>query len=190
MLWASASSGLRRIASRHAAMASSSFPWSFRVIAEAIVGQGEVGLEPDRLAERGDGLVELPLVLQGDAEVIVGLGEVGLEPDRLAAFGDGLVDLPLVARVTPRVLWGLARSGLSRISLATYGDGLFECLGGFLRPTTFFQLRPQAANVTAHLGPESGQVPEHLDRLVGLALVASAWASSWAVSGRIERAAV
>ncbi len=57
------------------------------------MGIGEVGLEPDRRAVFGDGLVELPLVLQGVAEVGVGHGVVGLEPDRLAVLGDGLVEL-------------------------------------------------------------------------------------------------
>ena len=37
------------------------------------MGFGEVGLEPDRLAELGDRLVELPLAEQGEAEVVVGL---------------------------------------------------------------------------------------------------------------------
>ena len=60
-------------------------------LAQVAVGLGVVGLEPDRRAVFGDGLVELPLVSQGDAEVVVGLGEVGLEPDRRAVFGDRLV---------------------------------------------------------------------------------------------------
>ncbi len=72
------------------------------------MGLGVVGLEPDRLAVFGDGLVELALVLQGVAEVVVGHGEVGLEPDRLAVFGDGLVELALVARATPRLEWASA----------------------------------------------------------------------------------
>ena len=55
-------------------MASSSFPWSLQGEAEVVVGRGVVGLEPDRLAVFGDGLVELPLALQGVAEVVVGHG--------------------------------------------------------------------------------------------------------------------
>ena len=42
--------------------------------AEVAVGLGVVGLEPDRLAVFGDGLVELPLISQGVAEVVVGRG--------------------------------------------------------------------------------------------------------------------
>ena len=51
--------------------------------------QDVVGLEPDRRAVFGDGLVQLPLLAQGDAEVGVGVGVVGLESDRLAARGHG-----------------------------------------------------------------------------------------------------
>ena len=42
------------------------------------MGLGEVGLEPDGLAVVGDGLVQLPLAVQGDAEVEVGLASSGL----------------------------------------------------------------------------------------------------------------
>ena len=56
------------------------------------MGRGVVGLEPDRLAVRGDRLVAAsPWAVQGVAEVGVGLGVVGLEPDRLAVRGDRLV---------------------------------------------------------------------------------------------------
>ena len=67
------------------------------------MGLGVVGLEPDRLAVCGDGLVGLPLVAQGVAEVVVGHGVVGLEPDRLAEFGDGLVGFPWARRAMPRL---------------------------------------------------------------------------------------
>ena len=40
---------MSRIASRYSAIASSSFPWASRAIAEVVVGLGGVGLEPDRL---------------------------------------------------------------------------------------------------------------------------------------------
>ena len=60
------------------------------------VGHGVVGLEPDRLTVGRDGLVQLPLGLQGEDEAGVGLSVVGLEPDRLAVGRDGLVQLSLV----------------------------------------------------------------------------------------------
>ena len=68
---------------------------SSEVIAKVAVGLGEVGLESDRLAVFGDGVVELPLGIPGEAEIEVGVGVVGVEPDRLAIFGDGLLDLAL-----------------------------------------------------------------------------------------------
>ena len=76
------------------------------------MGRGVVGLEPDRLAEFGDGLGRLPLAEQGIAQVAVGKGVVGLEPDRLAECGDGLGQLPLVLRALPRVLYAQG-SGLA-----------------------------------------------------------------------------
>ena len=91
MSWALAWSGWSRIASRYSAMASATSPGS-QGVAEVEVGHGVVGLEPDRLAVCGDGLVELPLGTQGDAEVGVGDGVVGLEPDGLAGGGDGPVE--------------------------------------------------------------------------------------------------
>ena len=98
-----------RMASRYSAIASSSFPWASRAIAETGVGLGEVGLEPDRLAVLGDRLGRLPLPVQGGAEVGVGLGDVGPEPDRLAVFGDRLGQLPLVVRARPRLMWAPGR---------------------------------------------------------------------------------
>ena len=135
------------------------------------MGLGEVGLEPDRLAVFGDGLVELPLVAQGVAEVVVGLGEVGLEPDRLAAFGDGLVELPLVIQGDAEVGVGPASSGLSRIASRQAATACSStAAASFDRPRSF-NSRPETAQVTAVLGPQPGQVPEDLDRLVGFALV-------------------
>ncbi len=50
-------------------MASSSFFWSLQGDAEVVVGAGVFRVEFDGLAVAGDGLVQLPLLLQGDAEV-------------------------------------------------------------------------------------------------------------------------
>ena len=58
-------------------MASSSFPWLAQGVAEVVVGDGVVGLESDRLAVLGDGLVQLPLASQGVAEVEVGPAKSG-----------------------------------------------------------------------------------------------------------------
>ena len=73
-MWARTRSGSSRIASRYSAAASDSFPCSCQGVAEVVVGQGEVGLEPDRLAVFGDGLGHLPLPVQDAAQVVVGRG--------------------------------------------------------------------------------------------------------------------
>ena len=90
------------------------------------MGLGVVGLEPDRRAVFGDGLVELALVRQGVAEVVVGLGVVRLEPDRRAVFGDGLVELALVSPGRCRGCCGLGVVGLEPDRRAEFGDGLVE----------------------------------------------------------------
>ena len=76
------------------------------------MGQGEVGLEPDRGAVFGDGLVVLALLHQGCAEVVVGAGVVGPEPDRRAVFGDGLVELALLPQGEAEVNVGDGEVGL------------------------------------------------------------------------------
>ncbi len=80
------------------------------------MGLGEVGLEPDRLAELGDRLLQLPLLPQGVAEVVVGERVVGLEPDRRAEFGDRVIQLPLGFQGVAEATWACASSGSSRIA--------------------------------------------------------------------------
>ena len=95
---------------------------------KAAVGFGVVGLEPDRGAVFGDGLVALALGRQGVAEVVVGFGVVGLEPDRLAEGGlrGGVVVLD-VAQDGAEVEVGLGVVGLEP-------DRLAGCdRGGFVR---------------------------------------------------------
>jgi hypothetical protein len=53
------------------------------------MGLGEVGLEPDRLADRRDGAGQVARLAQGEAEVAMGLGEIGPQADRFAVRGDG-----------------------------------------------------------------------------------------------------
>ena len=60
------------MALRYSAMASSNWFLASSAIAEVVVGQCELGIEVDGLAEFGDGLVQLVLGLQCDAEVVVG----------------------------------------------------------------------------------------------------------------------
>ena len=88
------------------------------------MGLGVVGLEPDRLAEFGDGLGQLPLVRPGRCRGCVGLGVVGLEPDRLAECGDRLVAASPGRQGEAEVVVGLGDVGLEPDRLAEFGDGL------------------------------------------------------------------
>ena len=56
---------------------------SVQGVCQADVGADEFGLEPDRRAEFGDRLLQLPLFCQGDAPVVVGVGVRRLLPPSL-----------------------------------------------------------------------------------------------------------
>ena len=60
------------------------------------MGNGVVGFEADRRAERGYRLSQLFLVLQSVAEVQMGCGEFRLELDRRAAGGNRVGKLSLL----------------------------------------------------------------------------------------------
>ena len=84
------------------------------------MGVGEVGLEPDRRAVCGDGLVAAcPGLRKAMAEVVVGLWRrSGLSRIAVAdSSASGLVVLAWVRRAMPRLEWVLASSGLSRIAV-------------------------------------------------------------------------
>ena len=80
------------MASRYSAMASSSFPW-LQDVAEVGVGLGVVGLEPDRLAVLGDGLVELPLARRAMPRLMMDTRAVRPQRDGHREAVDGLRDL-------------------------------------------------------------------------------------------------
>ena len=105
-----AKSGLRRMASRYSATASSGLPSRKRTLPR-LVGLGEVGLEADGLAVLGlgGGIVVLAIA-QDRPEAAVGLGVVGFEPDRRAEFGDGLVRFALAMQGIAEVGGGPRRS--------------------------------------------------------------------------------
>ena len=76
------------------------------------VGGGVAWLEPDGLAEGGDGVIELSLVRQRVAEQIVSQCVAGHESNRLSISSDRLVQLP-------DSFQGVAKGGL--------GIGVFGC---------------------------------------------------------------
>ena len=63
--------------------------------------------EPNRLAEFGDGLVQLPPFVQDIAEVVMGTGVLGSDSDRVAVFGDSVVQLPQAGHGDAQVVVGL-----------------------------------------------------------------------------------
>ena len=124
--WATASSGLSRIARAEFGDGLVELPLVHQGVAEVVVGFGEVGLEPDRGAVFGDGLVELALVLSGRCRGCCGPGVVGLEPDRRAEFGDGLVELALGRQGVAEVVVGIGVVGLEpdRLAEGNFSGGI------------------------------------------------------------------
>ena len=59
--------------------------------AAVVVGHGELGVEPDRLAVVGDGVVVVALGEIREAAVVADVGCVGDELDRLVEVGDRAV---------------------------------------------------------------------------------------------------
>ena len=61
---------------------------------EQAVGQGEIRIEPDRIAVRDNGLVQPAIRLKRPGEATVGNGGVQIQPDRLVCSPtrlDGIV---------------------------------------------------------------------------------------------------
>src|SRR5207245_1847910 len=78
--------------------------------AEVVVGQSEIRVKFEGLLVADNGLIQLPLVLQGIAEVVVALGGWG-EFDGFLVAGDGLVQLPLLVQRVAEVVLGAAPAG-------------------------------------------------------------------------------
>ena len=76
------------------------------------MGFGQVGIEPHRLAEVGEGLSLVALLAQGVAQVVVGQGEVRPEPHRRAELGDRLFRLALGEQGQAEVVGRLGVVGL------------------------------------------------------------------------------
>ena len=144
-------------------------PGPVRAMPRLLWASASSGLSRIAVAVLGDGLVELPLALQGVAEVDVGRGVVGLEPDRLAVLGDGLVELALAVQGDAEVDVGRGVVGLEPDRLAARGHGGFERLVGLSRQPLGLERHAQAAQVPAVAGPQPLEIAEHGDGLVGLA---------------------
>ena len=52
---------------------------------------GKIRLDGERLAVAGNGILQLPQVLERTAEVVVRVGKIGLDGEGLVVAGNGLV---------------------------------------------------------------------------------------------------
>ena len=91
--------------------------------AEADVGPGVVGLEPEDRLVLVDGLLRIARAGQRGAEVVVGRGVVGLVLQRLAELGDGRVRLTLAGQRGAEADVGRGVVGPELQGLAELGDG-------------------------------------------------------------------
>ena len=87
---------------------------------------GAFRVELDGLAKAGDGLVQLPLSLQGVAKVGVGHDSFRVKFDGLAVAGDGLVQLLLFRQGVAEVFVGRGQFRIEFDDLAKTGDGLLQ----------------------------------------------------------------
>ncbi len=128
---------------------------------------------------------------QGDAEVDVGPREVGPEPQRRRGYSAIASScFPCDEQGEAEIIVGVGSAGLPPDLRAQGRDRLVEDVLRLPGPTTIFQHLAQADEVPPILRPQSRQVLEDGDRLVRLPFCSRAWASSCAVSGRSDRAAV
>ena len=95
--------GIRWIALLQSARASSVRFNSVSGGAAIGVGHGQVGIEPDRLVEVGEGLVVLSQELPGPAAIVEGHGVLGIELYGPVEVGDGLVRMAFFGRAVPRL---------------------------------------------------------------------------------------
>ncbi len=93
-----------------------------------------VAIEPDRLAERRDGLVHFSLREQSSAKAAMAFGILRLEPERLAKSTHGLVKFVLLQKSASQVGLRLGLSGCDADRFTIAGDpvvdlaGLTECI--------------------------------------------------------------
>ena len=88
------------------------------------MGLGVARLEADRLAQRGDGLVELSLLCECGTQVGMSQGGAGVQPDCVAIPDDRLVQLSLLYQCVAEGELGVRVVGIEPGCLAAFGDGL------------------------------------------------------------------
>ena len=89
------------------------------------MGLGQVGLQRDRPAVRGDRVLVPPLGSQGDTEVAVNRGRVRLQRNGPVAGGDRLVEPALVLQDDTQVDVGVSQFRLQFNGAVETGNRLF-----------------------------------------------------------------
>jgi hypothetical protein len=94
------------------------------------MSQGQPRVEFDGLTVASDRLVQLVLVLQGEAEVEVGEGIFRVEFDGFARAGDGLFQLLLGVQGIAEIVVGAGQFGVECDGFLVAGDSFVEILLG------------------------------------------------------------
>ena len=80
------------------------------------VGEVVFRIEPDRLAEVGDGAFDVGLGVMARPRLVVGQGGFRIEPDRFGVVGDGAIVVALIGVSERRADRSSRRLGWSRIA--------------------------------------------------------------------------
>ena len=93
---------------------------------KAVVGNGEIGLQLDCLAETPKRLVEATLLVVYSAQAVVSFGRVRVKPHRRLAGDDRLLVLFLLFQGSSQVPMGAGQVGLQLQGTAIPGDGVVQ----------------------------------------------------------------
>ena len=93
-------------------------------IAALVVGAGVLRIEPDRLAQIGDGAVEVAVAAECDAAIVVDARVFGIEADRLVVVGDGGFAIALVVMGVAAVAEGVGIGRIEAYRRVKIGDGV------------------------------------------------------------------
>ncbi len=135
------------------------------VEAKQQIGMSEGIVRPgvDRLAERGDGLVELALVLECIGEVRERLGQVGIDANRFPICADRFLEPAQVSQGISEVRESRSHAGFDADRLAECRDRLIELA---LIPQRICEIEISVGEVR----PDAYRLSARGDRLIGFAL--------------------
>ena len=115
-----------------------------------------VGVEPEHFAKLGDGLLIVPLQVEGLAAVVVGPELRRGQPDRLREIGDGQVILAPFGTSGAAAVQGRGVVGVQAEGFAEVGDGRAS-LAALLQDQTSVQVVAGAAGLSRMAWPRSAR---------------------------------